>query len=147
MQRTFATNGYTIRESRLCAYNWNTQRLIEEGRVYANDIKNPVDTVLHAGAGVTHAITGITDAIFGDAIRVLQGPESRIPLNRYEGALPRLSLDGSEAWQAMRNVFRGRLLSVLSLPVIVFKAAGDAVADGVDAFAGVKHGNSYSMSA
>lgn len=142
------SNGKFPREHRLLQkYEWNTERLAKETRAYAEGIENPVDGVLHVSAGAVHVVTGIGDAVLGDIVRLVQGESNRVPLDAYNGSLPRLKLDAAEAGHAIGNVFRGKLASVLALPVIALKATGDAVADGADLLAGVKHGGSYALSA
>lgn len=141
-------NGLSLREHRLIwHYNWNTERLAKESGAYVEGISNPVDGVLHVGAGAVHVVTGIGDAVLGDIVRLVQGEKNRVPLAAYSGSIPRLKLDVAEAGHAVGNVFRGKIASVLALPIIALKATGDAVADGVDLLAGVKHGGAYSLSA
>jgi len=139
--------GFSLKESRLCCYEWNTERTFKETRNYAQGIDNPVDAVLHAGAAAVHVLTGVGDAVLGDIVRVVQGKNNRVPLAPYQGSLPRLKLDASEAVHAVGNVVHGKVTSLLALPIIALKATGDAVADGADLLAGVKHGSSYTLAA
>jgi|CXWL01.1.fsa_nt_gi hypothetical protein len=134
-------------ESRLLGYNWNTERLAKETPIYADGIDNPIDAVTHTVAATTHLVTGALDSVLGDAVRLLQGQSNRIPLNAYSGDLPRLKLDAGEAVQSLTNVFRTKGLSLLTLPLIAFRAAGDAFGDGADLLAGVHRPKSHSLAA
>lgn len=122
-------------------YNWNTERLIKETANYAEGIDNPVDAVLHAGAAAVHLVTGAGDALLGDAVRLVQKEENRVELKEYQGSLARLKLDGSEAVQSIRGTAKGKITSILTLPIVALKTVGDGFADGADAFAGVRHGD------
>lgn len=128
-------------------YNWNLERTAKETAKYAEGVDNPVDAVTHTAAAVVHVLTGVGDAVLGDVVRLVQGEENRVPLAEYNGAAARLKLDGVEAVESVKNVFKGKVTSVLTLPVIAFKAVGDAAADGADALAGVRHGGDYSLAA
>ena len=129
------------------SYNWNIERTAKETAKYAEGVDNPLDAVTHTAAAGVHVVTGVGDAILGDIIRLVQGEENRVPLAEYSGNAARLKLDGAEAVQSVKNVFKGKLASVLTLPVIAFKAVGDGIADGADALAGVRHGGNYSTAA
>lgn len=126
------------------AFDWQTERLLNEARPYVTLEKN--DTILDAGmkavAGAIHFVTGTFESIVGDAARLLQGKEGSVPLARYPDSLPRLQLDVREALASVGNFFRGKFSAILNLPIIAFKSIGDAAADAADAVAGVRRSSS-----
>ncbi|OGJ56490.1 hypothetical protein A3D88_03885 [Candidatus Peribacteria bacterium RIFCSPHIGHO2_02_FULL_52_16] len=128
-------------ESRLLHYEWNSQRLWEEGKTYVDlppEQNNVIDATRRAAAGAVHFVTGVFESIAGDAVRAIQGRENRVDLAPYSGSMPRTKLDVKESLNAVGNVFRGKLSSILTLPIIAFKAIGDVGADVADELGGVR---------
>jgi hypothetical protein len=113
-----------------------------EGRRYFDvpqNQRNIVDMTERGLAAGFHYLTTISESILGDAVRVFQRPENRVPLEGYGNrSAPRLSLDIKEGVASVKNAFRGSVISLLNLPIIATKAVGDGIADGFDHVAGVR---------